>query len=219
MAAQNRRILLGLVALIPLSLTFIIVCVLLSVKRNDPLLLKSKLRIGALLLTLTTFSAQGTFGQPTCYERAEVTYFLMPVGSVTGQSAVEQQEGVFVSNPTYVYLLEGTAEKIIFFVEERYSYYKDIGFALVPINNDNAAEKRATLTGLLKPLEIDTGGAGRYLQFDVPKDLKYPDKYRLDFDSVYVDTDGTERNRAFFYEIYITMENAEKWAELGFSDN
>ena len=71
MEIQNKRILFGLLALIPVALAFVIVCLLLSVKRDDPRLLKRKLRIGALILTLTTFTAQGTFVWASCYEYVE----------------------------------------------------------------------------------------------------------------------------------------------------
>ena len=70
MSLSGRRYLLSAAVLIPLSLTFLAICLLLMIKRNDPVLIKQKLRIGAMILTFTAISGSGTraWGEASCYE-------------------------------------------------------------------------------------------------------------------------------------------------------
>ena len=58
------------VIIIGLSLAFITVSLLLAIFYGNPKLIKAKLKIGALIITLTAFANTYSFSQKTCYKPA-----------------------------------------------------------------------------------------------------------------------------------------------------
>jgi len=78
-----RKYLVVPMLLVGLGTAFAIVCVLLALNRGSATLLRRKLRIGAMILTLQGVATTGSMASATCYDQSVVPW-IEPTSSETG---------------------------------------------------------------------------------------------------------------------------------------
>lgn len=207
MSIPTRKNLIAPIILIPLALAFFTVCLLLIIKKNDARLIRRKLRIGALILTFSAFSSNVPHAAASCYEAEMPT--ISPVDYKVEAPEISGTDGVKIRNAWNLVLLEGAAQRVIFYVEESFTYFTDLGFKLV--TRDDSSGEETIVEGLLMPVDIDSSKGGSYVQFEVPDGLTAPAEYLLLLTGI-PDTENAERE--VFEEVRLELADEARWAEL-----
>ena len=166
MSIDSRKNLVGLLLLVPLGVAFALVCLLLMVKKNNPGLIKKKLRIGALLLTFTTFATFAPRASASCYE-VEADMIIWPVDSEINDLGIAAYDGVSVTSAWNIIISEGTAKRVLFAFDTTVSSYTDLGYQVVS-KKSGAPDTDVIMEGELESVSIDSDDGLRYFQIDVP---------------------------------------------------